>query len=80
MQEKYLPEEIETVYTFCEKIGLPTTLSDIGITEIDREKLMKVAIKACNPVEGIYHEAVHITPEKVLDAIIMADAMGKARK
>lgn len=75
-----LPEEIETVYTFCEKIGLPTTLSDIGITNIDREKLMKVAIKACNPVEGIYHEAVHITPEKVLDAIIMADAMGKARK
>ena len=75
-----LPEEIETVYTFCEKIGLPTTLSDIGITNIDLEKLMKVAIKACNPVEGIYHEAVHITPEKVLDAIIMADAMGKSRK
>jgi glycerol dehydrogenase len=75
-----LPDEIETVYTFCEEIGLPTTLSDLGITDVDRNRLMEVAVKACAPQEGIHHEAGVITPEKVLNAMIAADAMGKTRK
>jgi glycerol dehydrogenase len=75
-----LPDEIETVYAFCEEIGLPTTLADLGIITSDREKLMKVAIKACAPPEGIHHEAGNITPEMVFNAMLVADAMGKARK
>lgn len=75
-----LPEEMQTVYSFCEQIGLPTTLSDIGIKEIDKQRLMDAAIKACAPAESIHHEAVHITPAKILSAMITADAMGRARK
>jgi glycerol dehydrogenase len=75
-----LPSEIETVYSFCEHIGLPTTLPDIGIKDNDRDKLMKAAIKACAPAEGIHHEAGVITPEKVFNAMIAADRMGKVRK
>lgn len=75
-----LPSEMDTVYAFCEQVGLPTTLSDIGIKDNDRNKLLRVAIKACAPAEGIYHEAGLITPGKVLNAMIAADAMGKARK
>ena len=41
---------------------------------------MKAALKACAPEEGIHHEAGKITPEKVLDAMISANAMGKSRK
>jgi glycerol dehydrogenase len=75
-----LPDEMDTVYTFCEQIGLPTTLSGLGITDISRDRLMEVALKACDPKEGIHHEAGLITPEKVLNAIIAADAMGNKRK
>jgi glycerol dehydrogenase len=75
-----LPEEMESVYSFCEEIGLPTTFSDIGITDFSRNNLMKVAIKACAPAEGIHHEAVHVTPGKVVNAMIAADAMGRSRK
>jgi glycerol dehydrogenase len=75
-----LPTEIETVYSFCEEIGLPTTLSDLGIADISKNRLMEAAIKACAPQEGIHHEAGQITPEKVLNAMILADAMGKTRK
>jgi len=75
-----LPSEMETVYTFCEEMGLPTTLSDIGIKDISREHLMKATIKACDPGEGIHHEAGLITPEKVLNAVIAADAMGRLRR
>jgi glycerol dehydrogenase len=75
-----LPSEMETVYAFCEEIGLPTTLSDIGIKDNDKNHLMQAALKACAPAEGIHHEAGLITPEKVLNAMIAADAMGRARK
>jgi len=73
-------DEMETVYSFCEAIGLPTTLSDIGILEANHEKLAKVAVKACAPMEGIHHEIVQVTPPKVIDAMIAADAQGRNRK
>ena len=73
-------EECKTVYAFCESVGLPTTLADIGLKGCSREKLMRVAEKACAPHEDIHHEAGVITPEKVLNAIMAADAMGVYRK
>ncbi|MCX6233200.1 MAG: glycerol dehydrogenase [Bacteroidetes bacterium] len=75
-----LPEEIATVYSFCEEIGLPTVFSDIGIRDVSRSKLMEVAIKACAPAEGIHHEAVDITPDKIINAMIAADALGRTRR
>lgn len=41
---------------------------------------MKAAEKACDPEQSIHHEAGKITPGKVLDAMLVADAMGQARK
>lgn len=73
-------EEIETVYSFCESVGLPTTFSDIGINEATHEMLMKVAGKACAPAEGIHHETLEITPLKVVVAMIAADELGRTRK
>ncbi|MEE9910094.1 MAG: glycerol dehydrogenase [Deltaproteobacteria bacterium] len=74
------PEETGTVYSFCEDIGLPTTLADIGLEDADRNDLMKAAQKACAPGECIHHEAGEVTPEKVLNAMLAADAMGVKRK
>jgi glycerol dehydrogenase len=71
---------METAYSFFEKVGLPTSFLDIGIKEINKTKLMEVALKACAPTESIHHEAVYITPDKVMNAMILADAMGRARK
>ncbi len=74
------PAEIDKVYSFCENIGLPTTLAEIGVINADKNDLMKVAVKSCAPLESIHHEAGNITPSRVLNAIIAADAMGKMRK
>jgi glycerol dehydrogenase len=40
---------------------------------------MRVAEKACAPDEYIHHEAGTITPEKVLHAMLAADAIGENR-
>lgn len=74
------PQESASVFSFCEEIGLPTTLADIGLQNTDRNRLMIAAENACAPAEAIHHEAGIITPEKVLNAMIAADAMGNARK
>ena len=74
------PEESDVVLSFCEKVGLPTTLADIGIRKFNRDILMPVAEKACAPGECIHHEAGRITPEKVLQAILAANAIGEYRK
>ena len=74
------PKEAAEVFAFCEEVGLPTTLADIGLHDVDRNRLMLVAEKACAPSEGIHHEAGEITPDKVLNAMLAADAVGRYRK
>jgi glycerol dehydrogenase len=73
-------EEMETVYSFCEEVGLPTTLADLGLADADRNELMLVAERSCAPDQPIHHEAGTVTKEMVLAAIITADAHGRARK
>ena len=41
---------------------------------------MKAAEKACAPDQPIHHEAGVITPQRVLDAMLAADALGLERK
>lgn len=74
------PEEIETVYAFCESVGLPTTFRDIGITNTDKDHLMKAAAKSCDKGSAIFHESCEVMPDKVLDAMIKADAYERNRK
>ncbi len=74
------PKEINTVYSFCEEIGLPTTFSDLGIDSYDRDSIMPAAIKACDSKDSIHHEVGIMTSEKVLSAMILADALGRERK
>jgi len=73
-------EELAEVYSFCEEVGLPTTLADIGLEDASRDALMLAAEKACAPGQPIHHEAGVITPVKVLDAMLAADAYGQARR
>ncbi len=74
------PEESATVYAFCEAVGLPTTFADLALQDARREDLMNAAEKACATVECIHHEAGKITPVKVLNAMLAANAIGVYRK
>jgi glycerol dehydrogenase len=74
----HAPEaEINEVTAFCLAVGLPVTLAEIGVQEIDREKLMKVALKSTEEGSTIHHEGKDISAEKVLEAIVKADAYGR---
>lgn len=74
------PAEIDTVYGFCEQVGLPTTLADIDLGNLTPANLIFAAEKACAPAECIHNEATTITPRKVLHAMLAANAYGQQRK
>lgn len=69
---------IEEVLNFCKAVGLPITLSQIGVTEITAEKIRKVAEATCTPGETIHNEPFSVSPDAVYAAILAADAIGKA--
>uniref|UniRef100_A0A0G4I6Q3 Alcohol dehydrogenase iron-type/glycerol dehydrogenase GldA domain-containing protein n=1 Tax=Chromera velia CCMP2878 TaxID=1169474 RepID=A0A0G4I6Q3_9ALVE len=75
-------EEAERVASLFVRIGLPTTLSDLGIKneEGDEEKLREVCKKACKPGESMYNMPMEVTDEKVYDAMRGADSLGTKMK
>ena len=73
------PEETDRIYTFCEKIGLPTTLGQIGAGDMTPEVLKEVA-QAVYHDPYLHHEGSDITVEDIYDAMSAADAMGRDRK
>lgn len=73
-------EECAGVFRFCENVGLPTTLADIGLGDAGRQKLMIAAEKTCAAGQPVHHEAGVMTPERVFNALLAADALGQARK
>lgn len=73
-------EVLEEVVDFCLSVGLPVTLSDIGLEDASRGDLETVAAAACVEGETIHNEPFDIHPEMVVDAMIAADALGRERR
>ncbi|MGK7939699.1 MAG: glycerol dehydrogenase [Crocosphaera sp.] len=71
---------IDEVYTFCESVGLPTTLGQIGVTNRERDYLMAVAERACASEETIHNLPFNVTPEMVLDSLLVADQEGMLKR
>jgi len=71
---------IAKVYDFCQAVGLPISLADIGLTDPTDAQLLAVATQACAPGETIHNIKGDVTPEAVLAAIKAADAEGRRRK
>ncbi|MEI8656141.1 glycerol dehydrogenase [Vibrio sp. Hal054] len=74
------PQTIEQVYQFCEQVGLPTTLADIGLEQVDDADLVRVAQAACAEGETIHNEPNPVDPDAVFASIKAANAEGCRRK
>ena len=70
---------IDEVYSFCESVGLPTTLAGLGLTGLSDQEIGKVASIACAEKETIHNELIPVTPESVIAAIKVADEEGTLR-
>jgi glycerol dehydrogenase len=70
--------EIEDFIAFCNRVGLATTLEEVGLGGADRDELMMVANAATVPGETIHNMPFRVDAESVCDAMIAADAYGRS--
>ncbi len=68
---------IDEVYGFCQNVGLPVALEQIGLKDISDEDLVKVAKASVKEQETIYNEAIPVNADSVFKALKMADYYGK---
>ena len=69
---------VEQVLGFSSEVNLPITLSGIGLDGLTRDRLDPIARRATAPGETIHNEPFEVTPDMVADAILTADAIGRA--
>ncbi|WP_392432401.1 glycerol dehydrogenase [Yersinia sp. HM-2024] len=71
-------EEIETVLSFCQQLGLPITLAEMGVSQDIERKIRAVAEASCAEGETIHNMPFAVTADSVYAAIIVADRLGQA--
>lgn len=69
--------EINQVIDFCISVGLPVTLEQVGV--LDVERVMIACEKACAEGESIHNMTGDVTPEELYNAILAADLLGKEK-
>ena len=69
---------VEQVLGFSTEVGLPITLAEIGLSDLPEDLLAQIARRATAPGETIHNEPFEVTPDMVADAILAADALGRA--
>ncbi|MFJ3036243.1 glycerol dehydrogenase [Curtobacterium pusillum] len=71
-------EEIEDFVVFTTKVGLPNTLTEIGLTIEDRDVLLAVAEAATVEGETIHNMPFPVTPELVVDALVAIEGISRS--
>lgn len=71
-------EEIEDFVVFTTKVGLPNTLTEIGLTVDDRDVLRAVAEAATVEGETIHNMPFPVTPELVVDALVAIEGISRS--
>jgi glycerol dehydrogenase len=69
---------IDPVLSFATEVGLPITLAQVGLADLPRELLEQIANRATAAGETIHNEPFEVRPDMVADAILAADATGRA--
>ena len=68
---------ISPILEYSSEVGLPITLSDIGVNDLDRERLRRVAERTVSDGETAHNEPFEVTSAIIFDAILTADSLGR---
>lgn len=73
-------DTLKSYYEFLEALELPTTLSDLGMKEVDEESLLHVCLEAVKEGSTTLNMPFEVTSKNLLKAIIKADQYGQKWK
>ena len=71
-------DELYEVLDFCVEVGLPVTFAQLGVADASYERVLEVARLACADNDTLHNMPFEVTPEKVANAMLAADAYGSA--
>ena len=71
--------ELRKVVDFCRGVGLPTTLSDVGLADLADDELTAIAEVTVRPQSTAHHEPFPVTAEMIADGVRAADALARER-
>lgn len=71
-------DELYEVLDFCVEVGLPVTFAQLGVADASYERVLEVARLACADNDTLHNMPFEVTPEKVANAMLAADAYGCA--
>ncbi len=77
VMENYDSSEIARVIDFCNAVGLPVCLRQLGVTDASPEVVIKAAEVACTQGLTTHNSYFEINPELILGAILGANALGE---
>ena len=69
-------EELDRTIKYCQSVGLPTCLADLGVKDVTPEKVMKVAVGSTAEGETIHNMPFTVTADMVYGAIYAANKLG----
>lgn len=70
--------ELDELYDFYNKVGLPSTFADLDIPDATEEDIMKVAEASMHSYWDV--EPFTVNPQMVYDGIMLANALGVQKK
>ena len=73
MLENSPSEEFDEIVLFCKELGLPTTLSELNISNVAYDDLLKVGEVCCSEDDTMGNMPFDVTPKDVANAIIATD-------
>jgi glycerol dehydrogenase len=74
--ENYPQDEVNKVIGFCNAVGLPISLKQLGVRDTSRPNLMKAAEIALGPGSFMKNLSFEVASDLVADSIIGANALG----
>lgn len=77
--EKAPEQEWNTILDYIQKVGLPSCLADLGITEIHETEIYQVAQAATVPTQFTKNVRANITADEVYEAIMKVNVAGSRR-
>jgi glycerol dehydrogenase len=75
--ENYPSDEIDELIAFCQAVGLPITLKELGVKDPSSTNLLKACEDTLGEESMIHNLSFEVTPQLVVDSIIGADALGQ---
>jgi len=72
-------EEIKGIIAFCKEVGLPTTLTELGLADVSDEELIQAAKAACAEGDTMGNLPFEVTEADVFAAMKTADQLSKMR-